>query len=68
MNANNSLGQRGEGCGGVPGTCLNLHVKLMLEHAQDRSQVEDVRSPVKADIKLEGQKMLFDFDDRGPER
>jgi hypothetical protein len=40
----------------------------MLEHAQDRSQVEYVRSPVKADIKLEGQKMMFDLDDRGLER
>jgi hypothetical protein len=39
----------------------------MPEHPQDRSQVEDVRSPVKADIKLEGQKMLFDLDDRGLE-
>ena len=40
----------------------------MLEHAQDRSQVEYVRSPVTADIKLEGQKMMFDLDDRGLER
>jgi hypothetical protein len=41
--------------------------KLMREHAQGRGQVEDVRSSVKADIKLESprQEMLFDLDDRG---
>jgi hypothetical protein len=41
--------------------------KLMREHAQGRGQVEDVRSSVKAGIKLESprQEMLFDLDDRG---
>jgi hypothetical protein len=41
--------------------------KPMREHAQGRGQVEDVRSSVKADIKLESprQEMLFDLDDRG---